>query len=177
MRLPRVARTRVAVSLAAATALAAVAPPASAGGGVDVPHLLAGGVERVNARGLVPVLLPDRLPISAPRAHGRGGPTKYGYLFQVEADRRCAGEAECTRAYLVAERGALRSPGVRVKLPRGRVGRYLASTCSRSCTPSQVSWQERGATYTIAASVGTARATRTALVRMAGEAILAGPRG
>jgi hypothetical protein len=59
-----------------------------------------------------------------------------------------------------------------VRLANGRRGRFTPLSCGASCSPPQIQWRERGATYAIQADVGTPRT----LVRMANEAIRSGPR-
>jgi hypothetical protein len=95
----------------------------------------------------------------------------------VAAIPNCGGATACFIASFQAHRGGARPFGARrVRLARGRTGRFTPLSCGASCAPPRIEWRERGATYSIQANVGTRRTERRILVRMANSAIRNGPR-
>jgi hypothetical protein len=158
-----------------AAALIAAAPATAAAPGIDVPRLLAARTAAVNAAGGVPVLLPDRLAFPPRGMRGQGGPTPSGYSMTIGA-AGCGGANACTVARFDADTSVAPQGRRRVRLARGRVGRFTPLSCGASCAPARIEWRQAGTTYLIAAKVGGPRTERIFLVRMANQAILAGPR-
>jgi hypothetical protein len=144
---------------------------------VDLPALFADDLQRVAARTDVPVLLPERMPSDFDQhvPSGFAGPRQWG--LQIASRPGCGGAGACFVASFSGHRGGPRPFGRRtVRLANGRTGHFTPLSCGASCSPPQIQWRERGATYSIQADVGTRRTERRILVRMANEAIRAGPR-
>jgi hypothetical protein len=144
---------------------------------VDLPELFADELPRIKARTGVPVLLPERMPSDfdshVPSGFGRA--RRWG--LQVAAVPNCGGATACFIASFSGQRGGRRPSGLRrVRLARGRTGRFTPLSCGASCAPPRIEWRERGATYSIQANVGTRRTERRILIRMADSAIRKGPR-
>jgi hypothetical protein len=157
-------------ALAIGAALAAAPTP------VDLPKLFAEQLPEVTARTEIAVLLPQRMPTDA----GRLVPTGFGqrreWGLQIAAVRGC-GATACFIASFAGRRGSVRPTGRRtVRLIRGRTAKFTPLSCGASCAPPRIEWRDRGALYTIEASVGTRRTERRILVRMANSAIHNGPR-
>ena len=159
----------------AALALSAALTGASVD--VDLPALFADELPNVTARTDVPVLLPQRMPSEHERhvPSGFGGTRRWG--LQIAAVPNCGGATACFIASFTGRRGGPGPSGAeRVRLARGRIGRFTPLSCGASCAPPRIEWRERGATYGIQANVGTQRTERRILVAMADSAIRNGPR-
>ncbi len=143
---------------------------------VDVPAALERQVDRVNARGHGPVLLPSRLPTEIARVHPSGRSTRSVYHLELGAAPGCGGATACFVATFTARRGGTPTGRVRVRLANGRRGRFVPTRCGASCSAPRVQWRERGRVFTIRARVGTQRTERRELVRLANSAIINGPR-
>jgi hypothetical protein len=144
---------------------------------VDLPELFAAELPRVAARSDVPVLLPERMPSEFEQhvPSGFGRPREWG--LQIASQPGCGGAGACFVASFGGRRGGPGPFGRRtVRLAEGRTGRFTPLSCGASCSPPQIQWRERGATYAIQADVGTRRTERRILVRMASSAIRSGPR-
>jgi hypothetical protein len=158
--------------------VALLAAPATAGTAsrIDVPAALAKQVDRIDARGHGPVLLPSRLPSEQARLYASGGSTRRGWDLELSAVPRCGGANACFVATFAGEVGGSPAGRVRVALSNGRRGWFTPTGCGASCSPPQVQWRERGLTYTIQARVGTESTERREIVRLANSAIINGPR-
>ena len=144
---------------------------------VELPELFADELPRIKARTQVAVLLPEQMPSDFDQhvPSGFGGPRQWG--LQIASRPDCGGAGACFVASFTGRRGGPGPFGRRtVKLADGRTGRFTPLSCGASCSPPQIEWRERGATYGIQADVGTRRTERRILVRMANEAIRSGPR-
>jgi hypothetical protein len=143
---------------------------------IDLPELFAGELQRIGPRTDVPVLLPQRMPDEfddyVPTGFGRE--RRWGLsLASVEG---CGGATACFIANFSGRRGGEPFGHRRVRLARGRVGRFKPLTCGASCSPPSIEWKQRDATYEIQANVGMQATERRILVRMANSAIRNGPR-
>jgi hypothetical protein len=143
---------------------------------IDVPAALTSQVDRINARGRGPVLLPSRLPSEQAQLYASGGSSRRGYDLELSAAPDCGGANACFVATFTAERGGEALGRTRVRLSNGRRGWFTPTGCGASCAPPQIQWRERGHTYTIQARVGTAGTEKREIVRLANSAIINGPR-
>ena len=143
---------------------------------IDVPAALAAQVDRVDAAGRGPVLLPTHLTSELPRLYASGGSTRRGWELRLRASRGCGGTSICFAARFAGEAGGVPSGRLRVPLARGRRGWFTPTRCTTYCAPPEIQWRERGLRYTIA--VTTARiATELGVLReLADSAIANGPR-
>jgi hypothetical protein len=166
----------VALVLGAALAAPAATATAQTITRIDVPGALARQIDRVNARGHGPVLLPSRLPSEQARLYASGGSTRRGYDLELAAAPHCGGANVCFAATFTAQRGGEPLGRRRVRLSNGRRGWFTPTRCAAYCAPPQIQWRERGVRYVIAARVGTQRTERREMIRLANSAIINGPR-
>ena len=139
----------------------------------DVPQVFGPRIDRAAQRSGLRVLLPSTLRTEFRRLYPEGSSSDSAYTLELGAARGCHGATACFVAAFIAEEVGKVGPGRRVKLARGRVGRYLPSACGASCSAPQIAWKERGAVYTLQVKgVGG----RKALVRLANSAIRHGDR-
>jgi hypothetical protein len=141
---------------------------------IDLPELFAVELERIGPKTDVPILLPQRMPDRFEEYHPSGFGRKRSWGLQLGAVERCGGATACFIATFGADKGGTPFGPRRVRLTRGRVGRFKPLTCGGSCSPPSIQWKERGVTYAIQAKVGSP--ARRNLVRMANSAIRNGPR-
>jgi hypothetical protein len=141
---------------------------------IELPEVFAEELERIRPGTDVPILLPQRMPDRFEEYFPTGYGRKRGWGLQLGAVAGCGGATACFIATFNARSGGTPSGPRRVRLARGRVGRYKPLTCGASCSPPSIQWKERGATYAIQAKVG--RPSRRILIRMANSAIRSGPR-
>jgi hypothetical protein len=152
--------------LLATLALTAVHP-------ADLNALFADALPQAKARTRIAVLLPDTMPTDAKHLYPDHWETKKTYTLSLADIPRCGEATACFEAEFSGRKGGAPFGARRVALAKGRHGRFKPLSCGASCSPPAISWSERGATYTIQANVGHAKAT---LVKMADEAIRRGPR-
>jgi len=154
--------------LAALALLAAIHP-------VDLPRTFAPVLAEVEDRTEVAVLLPDSMPTEHRKVFPSGDGRRRSWSLSLASRRSCGADACFVASFTASVRG--RPFGTRrVKLARGRTGRFRPLSCGASCSPPEISWRERGALYSIQADVGTKNTERRILVRMANSAIRSGPR-
>lgn len=161
---------------AAVTAVAAAGPATAVPRVLNLPQVAATHIRQIAAHGDPPALLPGRLPVDARgRLVATAGLTRTGWSIVVGSPG-CNGANACSVARFWAVRGGSPSGPVSVRLARGVAGRFTPMSCGASCALPSVSFRVGGATYTFAVSpVG--RHHRAQLVRLANQAIAAGPRG
>jgi hypothetical protein len=143
---------------------------------VDVATTFAQFLPDVKARTSLTVLLPDWMPAEDRRLFPSAAASRRSYSFGFASARNCGGANACFVADFSATRKGRPFGARKVRLARGRTGRFQPLSCGASCSPPSISWRERGALYSIQARVGTRRTERRILVRMANEAIRFGPR-
>ncbi|MEA2179996.1 MAG: hypothetical protein QOG77_3293 [Solirubrobacteraceae bacterium] len=143
---------------------------------IDVPAALARQVDRIDARGHGPVLLPSRLPSEQARLYASGGSSRRGWDLELSAAADCGGANACFVATFTGAVGGEPAGRTRVALADGRRGWFTPTGCGASCSPPQIQWRERGHTYTIQARVGDGTTERREIVRLANSAIINGPR-
>jgi hypothetical protein len=143
---------------------------------VDLPQLFADELPRITARTDVAVLLPQSMPDEFDEYFATGfGRTRHWGL-QLGAAPGCGGATACFVASFSGRKGGTPFGHRKVKLARGRVGRFKPLTCGGSCSPPSIEWKERGATYSIQAKVATQATELRVFKRMANSAIRNGPR-
>jgi hypothetical protein len=143
---------------------------------IDVPRALAEQVDRINARGHGPVLLPSRLRSEQARLYASGTSSRRGWVLELGAAPDCGGANVCFGVRFLGELGGVPAGLAPVKLANGRRGWFTPTRCNASCAPPQMQWHERGHTYTIQARVGLLSTEKRAIVRLANSAIVNGPR-
>jgi hypothetical protein len=150
---------------------AALAAPA-----VDLPELFDAQLDRIAPKTGVPILLPQSMPDEFDEYHATGFGRERRWGLQLGAVEGCGGANACFIASFTGRKGGKPFGERRVKLARGRVGRFQPLSCGASCSPPSIEWKERGATFTIQAKVATQATERRVFKRMANSAIRNGPR-
>jgi hypothetical protein len=150
---------------------AAFAAPA-----VDLPELFDAELDRIDPKTDVPILLPQSMPDEFDEYHATGFGRERRWGLQLGAVAGCGGANACFIASFTGRKGGKPFGDRRVKLARGRVGRFQPLSCGGSCSPPSIEWKERGATYSIQAKVATQATELRVFKRMANSAIRNGPR-
>jgi hypothetical protein len=143
---------------------------------VDVPELFEAELDRIGPKTAVPILLPQSMPDEFDEYHPTGFGRQRSWGLQLGAAEGCGGATACFIASFEGRKGGTPFGQRRVKLARGRVGRFKPMSCGASCSPPSISWKERGATYSIQAKVATEQTEVRVFKRMANSAIRNGPR-
>jgi hypothetical protein len=143
---------------------------------VDLPKVFARTLPRVRAHTSVPILLPQRFPSQFAQLFPSGAGHRRSWSLSLGAVRNCGGATACFVADFEGRRGGRPFGQIRVRLARGRVGRFQPLSCGASCSPPSISWRERGCTFSIQANVAGPGSDRRVLTRMANSAIRHGPR-
>jgi hypothetical protein len=143
---------------------------------VDLPQLFAGELQRIGPKTDVPILLPQSMPDDFDEYFPTGFGRERRWGLELGAAEGCGGATACFVASFSGRKGGKPLGHQRIRLARGRVGRFKPLTCGASCSPPSIEWKERGATFSIQAKVGTQATERRILKRMANSAIRSGPR-
>jgi hypothetical protein len=164
------------VVLAVGTPSAAAAPT----GSIDLLAAFRTQVAKVKRATTVPVLLPRSLLVAgpAPRVYASGGPARGGWVLLLSGAPRCGGANACFIASFEAQRGK-RLPGrANVSLAGGTRALYIPIGCGASCSPASLFFVRGGVLYSwqVKNPPAGASAARAALIRMANDALRAGPR-
>lgn len=172
---------RRSVLLVAATALLSVAAPAVAA--APVAPVLKGTLAKLKARTKLPILLPSTLPVD--RGGRRLYPTistdAHSYGVDLGLAPGCGGANVCSVGFLGAVKTA-KAPssadGSKVRLHGGASGRYRGLSCGASCSPPSITFRSAGVntTYQLKLDLAQGQTDRSALTRLANEALDAGPR-
>ena len=167
-------------SLLAAAAVAAIAVAAAAAGpsaSVDLLKAFRQELPKVKRASTVPVLLPRSLRVSTTyrRVFATGGVERGGWVLSLAADPRCGGANACFIASFEGRRGGSLPDRPNVRLRDGTRAVYRPISCGASCAPASL-WFVRGGVLYGWQVKSPPRSARAALVAMANEALLAGPR-
>ena len=157
----------------------ALAPAlATASRSFNVPKLLKSRVAKIKAHSSIAVRLPDRMTAEPSKLYGSGGKTSRGYDLTLGAIKNCNGANVCLIGEFIGERHGHSAGGTRVALHKRHSGHFNPTMCGASCSPPMVEWRQGSVLYTIYARTGarTDAGERSRLVRMANQAIDAGPR-
>jgi hypothetical protein len=155
--------------------LLALMAAAAAMHAVDVPKTL--GQNRIDAQktrtGLT-VLLPQTIQTEFKKVYANALPAgKDRYGLVIGAAPGCNGAQVCGIATFSAVKGLKPTGGKKVKLAKGRKGRYHKSACGASCSFPSIEWRERGALYHVDYKESTGIKN---MKRLANSAIRKGPR-
>jgi hypothetical protein len=161
------------VALAAAAVLCGSA--AAAGPAVNLVHAFGAQLPKVR-RTKVAVLLPASLPrLDRSKVYATGSAGKAGWELDLAYAPRCGGADACFLAEFAGRRRGKLPGKPNVRLAAGDPAFFEASRCGASCAPASLwfihggdlySWQDK--------DVGAG--AKSLLVRLADEAIAAGPR-
>ena len=160
-------------ALVSTTALAATPPPTRK---VDLLRTFGGRLTKVTNVTTVPVLLPRTLPLGGSyRLYAFAAATRGSYLLSLEAAPNCRGANACFVATFEGRRGG-RLPGrPNVRLAAGDPAIFRLFSCGGSCSPTSFWFTHEGVLYSWQVK-DLPKGERAILVRMANEAIAAGPR-
>jgi len=168
------------VTRAAAVAALSFAFCAPALGGatrdVDLLRVFHAQLPRVKRTTTVAVLLPRRLPLlGSYKLYPSGSATRSSYDLELAGAPRCGGANACFVAAFQAQRGGKLPGRSNARLAGGDPALFHPVTCGASCSPSSLWFTHRGVLYSWQAK-DLRTPAKTVLVRMANEAIAAGPR-
>jgi hypothetical protein len=143
---------------------------------VDLPDLFDAELDRIGPKTDVPILLPQSMPDEFDEYFPTGFGRERRWGLQLGAAEGCGGATACFIASFSGRKGGKPLGERRVKLARGRVGRFQPLSCGASCSPPAIEWKERGATFSIQAKVASQNTELRVFKRMANSAIRNGPR-
>jgi hypothetical protein len=176
----RTSPLRLACALVVVAALAAPAAGAlstTRAGTIDLLEAFGYELPKVKRTTRVPVLLPRALRLAgpAPKVYASSGADRRGWVLTLAGVPRCGGASACFIASFEGQRGKPLPERANVRLAAGARGFYLPIGCGASCSPASLWFVHDGALYSWQVK-DPLRNARAALVRMANEAIRAGPR-
>jgi len=179
--LPAPNKRRLAAGVLVAITVFAAADTGRAGASsaesVDLLRPFSGQLPKVKRTTTVPVLLPDALPLGgkAPRLYADGGGDRRSWVLVLAGAPRCGGANACFVASFEGRRGAKLPGNANVRLASGDPGLYIPIGCGASCSPASL-WFVHGRVLYSWQVKDPPRNTRAALIRLASEAVAAGPR-
>jgi hypothetical protein len=141
-----------------------------------LPGLLSMPVQDLKSETSLPILVPDKMVTEADELYPSIDGNSRRYTISIGAAPDCGGATACFVADFSATKGGRPFGERKVKLTKGRTGRFQPLSCGASCSPPSIEWRERGVVYRLQANVGAQSMERKRLVRMANEAIRRGPR-
>lgn len=126
----------------------------------------------------VPILLPRTMPLGGRekfRVYANGGATRKGWDLELAAAPHCGAATACFIASFVAERGGKLPRRSNLRLATGDLAYFHGVSCGASCAPASLWFRHGGVLYEWQFKDPPKR-TRTAMARLAAQAIRAGPR-
>jgi len=165
----------LAVVLSVSVAGSAIAAPASS---IDLLRTFRAELPKIKRATRVPILLPRSLLLAgapAGRIFASGAVQRDGWVLTLAGAPRCGGANACFLASFEAKRGKGLPQRANVRLADGVRGFYMPIGCGASCSPASLWFVHGGILYSWQLK-DPPRKARAALVRMANEAIRAGPR-
>jgi hypothetical protein len=162
-----------AVAIAAAVMCACASATAPS---VNVLQLFKPELAKIHKATKVPVLLPAKLPIlDRLKVYGAGYSSKSGWELDLAFAKNCFGADACFLGEFKAQKGGALPGAANVRLASGDPALYKPISCGGSCAPANLWFTHGGVLYSWQdKSVGGN--AKTLLVRLANEAIAAGPR-
>jgi hypothetical protein len=167
----RLALVGLLTAATAATALAA--PPAR---NVDLIRTFGPRLAKVEAATTVPILLPRMLPLGGRyKLYAGSSGTRGAYVLSLEGAPRCRGANACFVATFAGQRGGKLPGRPNVRLASGDPAVFRLFSCGGSCSPSSFWFTHNGVLYSWQVK-DLPKGERAVFVRMANQAIAAGPR-
>jgi hypothetical protein len=166
-------RLAVVLLLAGATTAAGAGP---APRNVDLLKTLGPRLTKVKDATTVPILLPRTLPLGGRyKLYTSGSGTRTSYVLSLEGAPNCLGANACFVATFAGRRGGKLPGRPNVRLASGAPATFRLFSCGGSCSPNSFWFTHRGVLYSwqVKDLPGRERAT---MIRMANQAIAAGPR-
>lgn len=168
-------RLAVVVLLAAAGASAAFAA-APTPRNVDLLRAFGPRLAAVKKATHVPLLLPATLPLGGRyKLYASGSGTRTSYVLSLAGAPNCRGADACFVATFAGRRGGKLPGRPNVRLASGDPAIFRLFSCGGSCSPNSFWFTHGGVLYSWQAK-DLPKGERAILVRMANQAIAAGPR-
>ena len=124
----------------------------------------------------VPVLLPRTMPLGGTyRLYASGSATRHSYALSLAAAPNCRGANACFVAEFDGERSGKLPGKPNVRLAAGDPALYHPFGCGASCSPASFWFTHAGVLYSTQVK-DLPKGDRAILIRMANQAIAAGPR-
>jgi hypothetical protein len=167
---------RLALTLILAGSLTATAVAATPPRNVNLLQTFGGRLTQLKQVTTVPVLLPRTMPLNSTyRLYASGTATRHSYALSLSAALNCRGANACFVAEFDGERSG-RLPGkANVRLAAGDPALYHPVGCGASCSPASFWFTHAGVLYSVQVK-DLPKGDRAILIRMANQAIAAGPR-
>lgn len=164
------------VLLLAATSAGAALAAGPAPRNVDLLRMFGPRLAKVKAATTVPILLPRALPLGGRyKLYSRGSSARASYVFSLEGAPNCRGANACFVATFAGKRGGKLPGRPNVRLSSGDQAIFRMFSCSGSCSPNSFWFTHRGVLYSWQVK-DLPKGERAIMIRMANEAIAAGPR-
>jgi hypothetical protein len=164
------------VLLLAATSAGAALAAGPAPRNVDLLRTFSPRLAKVKAATTVPILLPRALPLGGRyKLYSRGSSARASYVFSLEGAPNCRGANACFVATFAGKRGGKLPGRPNVRLSSGDQAIFRMFSCSGSCSPNSFWFTHRGVLYSWQVK-DLPKGERAIMIRMANEAIAAGPR-
>jgi hypothetical protein len=164
------------VLLLAATSAGAALAAGPAPRNVDLLRTLGPRLAKVKAATNVPILLPRTLPLGGRyKLYSRGSGGRASYVFSLEGAPNCLGANACFVATFAGKRGGKLPGRPNARLSSGDHAFFRMFSCGGSCSPNSFWFTHRGVLYSWQVK-DLLKGERAIMIRMANEAIAAGPR-
>ena len=164
------------VLLLAATSAGAALAAGPAPRNVDLLRTFGPRLAKVKAATTVPILLPRTLPLGGwYKLYSRGSGSRTSYVFSLEGAPNCRGANACFVATFAGKRGGKLPGRPNVRLSSGDQAIFRMFSCGGSCSPNSFWFTHRGVLYSWQVK-DLPKGERAIMIRMANEAIAAGPR-
>ena len=142
----------------------------------DVPDPLGHKVQRAKESSQIAVLLPQTIRSEFRKLFPDVLADPGSYTLFLGAARNCSGGGACGFASFSGRQGGKPRGAKKVKLAKGRRGRFTGVRCGANCSHPTVQWKQDGNVYEIESAGFTKRSQRRGVVRLANSAIRNGPR-
>ena len=164
------------VLLLAATSAGAALAAGPAPRNVDLLRTFGPRLAKVKAATNVPILLPRTLPLGGRyKLYSHGSGARASYVFSLEGAPNCLGANACFVATFAGKRGGKLPGRPNARLSSGDQAFFRMFSCGGSCSPNSFWFTHRGVLYSWQVK-DLPKGERAIMIRMANEAIAAGPR-
>ncbi len=134
-------------------------------------------IAKINAKTSVPVLLPRSVPlVGVGKVYPDWGAGPKSWLLILSLARNCGGANACFSATFEATRGKALPAKSNARLANGDRAWYRRSTCGANCSPWSLSFVHAGVLYSWQIKQLPPQNTKAIILRLANEAVAAGPR-
>jgi hypothetical protein len=149
---------------------------AGAARNIDLLHAFAGQLPKVKRTTSVPVVLPPTLPLLGNfKVYATGYGNRNTFDLELAGAPNCGGANACFVAMFQGRRGGKLPGRPNARLANGDPAFFHPVTCGGSCAPNSLWFTHRGFLYSWQAK-DLRGPEKAVFVRMANQAIAAGPR-